>query len=246
MTCTACNTSLTDNFCGHCGRPARMPRVDWHYIVHEIQHVLHFEKGILFTIRALLKAPGTSIRTFITADRSRLVKPVLFIIVTSLIYSVTTHLFHTEQKYMAYYGEVHSCIGSMTLWLQGHYGYANIIMSVFIAFWLKLFFRSQGYNFFELIILLCFAMGMNMLIFAVFALLQGVTGLQTMGPAGAIGFAYTTWAIGHFFTGKGAAKYLKAFAAYILGMIVFMLAIVALGLLIDFMVAGFHDGWLNG
>lgn len=240
MNCPTCNTPIPDNFCGHCGRPAHMHRVDWHYIVHEIQHVLHFEKGILYTIGALLKAPGTSIRTFITADRSRLVKPVLFVIITSLIYSVITHLFHTEEKYIAYYGEIKSSIGAMTLWLQAHYGYANLIMSIFIAFWLKLFFRSQGYNFFEMIILLCFAMGMNMLIFAVFALFQGLTGLETMGPAGVIGFAYTTWAIGHFFDGKGIGKYAKALAAYLLGMMVFMLAIVAVGLLIDFMTASLH------
>lgn len=141
---------------------------------------------------------------------------------------------------MAYYGEMRSAIAVMVVWVQGHYGYANIIMSIFIAFWLKLFFRSQGYNLFEIIILLCFAMGMNMLIFAVFALFQGITGLQTMGAAGAIGFAYSTWAIGHFFEGKGVAKYLKALAAYMLGMIVFMLAIVAVGLLVDFAIAGLH------
>jgi len=233
MNCTACNTSINDKFCGHCGRPAHMPRVDWHYIVHEIQHVLHFEKGILYTVKELLRTPGKSVHTFITADRSRLVKPVLFVVVTSLIYSLVTHLFHTEDKYIAYYGEMKSSIAVMMSWFQAHYGYTNIIMSVFIAFWLKVFFRSQGYNFFEMIILLCFAMGMNMLVFAIFAIFQGVTGIETMGVASAIGFGYSTWAIGHFFEGKPVGRYLKAVVAYILGMITFMFAVIAVGLLID-------------
>ncbi|GAB2686435.1 hypothetical protein GCM10027037_05460 [Mucilaginibacter koreensis] len=110
---------------------------------------------------------------------------------------------------------------AMINWFQTHYGYANIMMGMMIAMWTKLFFRKYGYNFYEILILLCFVMGIGMLIFALVALFQGVTHVELMPIAGVIGIAYCSWAIGQFFE-KKAANYLKAFFAYILGMISFI------------------------
>jgi len=231
--CTACNASITGNFCGHCGRPAQIPRVNGHYIVHEIQHVLHFEKGILYTVKALLREPGTSIHTFITADRSRLVKPILFIIVTSLIYTTLDHLFHIEPGYIDNHQMKTSAIVVMSNWVQNHYGYSNIIMGIFIAFWLKILFRAYCYNFFEILILLCFIMGIAMLILSVFALFQGISGVQAMTAGNIAGTLYCFWSIGHFFDKKRVVSYLKAAVSYVLGMITFTLSLWILGFLID-------------
>jgi hypothetical protein len=233
INCRNCNTKVTGNFCCDCGRPVQINRVDWHYIVHEIQHVLHFEKGILYTVKELLLKPGASIHAFITTDRSRLVKPVLFIIVTSLIYTTLEHLFHIEQGYVDYTDTNNSAVGLISNWIQNHYGYANIIMGIFIAFWLKLIYKTNGYNFFEILILLCFVMGMGMLIFSVFAILEGLTGLHTMKIAGIVGVSYCIWAIGHFFNRKQVVSYLKALTSYVLGMVTFSISAHGLGLLID-------------
>jgi hypothetical protein len=234
MNCRNCNATVTSNFCCDCGLPVQINRVDWHYIVHEIQHVLHFEKGILYTIKELLLRPGTSIHAFITTDRSRLVKPVLFIIVTSLIYTTIDHLFHIEQGYVNYNGPKNSPSVLIYNWIQSHYGYTNIIMGIFIALWLKLFYRVQGYNLFEILILLCFVMGMGMLIFSVFAMIEGFTGIHLMQISSILGLSYCTWAIGHFFDKTRVASYFKALGAYILGMATFSLFVFALGMLVDF------------
>jgi len=230
--CKNCNLEISGNYCANCGQPVALKRIDGHYIVHEIEHVLHFEKGILFTIRELVTAPGKNIRDFFSENRSRLVKPIIFIIVTSLIYSVTSHFFHIEDGYVALHGFENSSVSAIFGWIQQHYGYANIIMGVFIALWVKLFFKKYGYNFFEILILLCFVMGMGMLIFAFFAFLQGVTHIGLMPIAGMFGFAYCTWAIGEFFSRK-AINYFKAFWAYVLGYLTFCIAAFALGSLID-------------
>lgn len=55
--CKNCGTDITLNFCPKCGQPAVLKRIDVHYIVHEIEHVLHFERGILYTIRELITTP---------------------------------------------------------------------------------------------------------------------------------------------------------------------------------------------
>ena len=233
MNCKNCNTPLTGKFCSTCGRPAQIDRVDWHYVVHEIRHVLHFENGIIHTVKELLLKPGPSIREFITVDRSRLVKPVLFLIVTSLIYTTIEHFFHIEQGYIYYKDTENSAIGTIFSWIQNHYGYTNIFMGLFIAFWLKVIYKKHDYNFFEILIMLCFVMGMGMLIFSFFSIIEGLTGLHLMTITGVVGVAYCAGAIGHFFDRTRVSSYLKALASYLLGMTTFSVFTILLGILVE-------------
>lgn len=232
MNCKNCYTEINLNYCPNCGQSAKIKRIDGHYIMHEIEHILHFERGILFTIRELLIRPGKSIRHFIAEDRARLVKPVIFIIVTSLIYTLILHFFHIEDGAFKL-DETKQPVTSLILkWIEGHYGYANIIMGAVIAFWIKIFFKKYNYNYFEIIILLCFVMGMEMLIFSVFLIMQGLSNINLMVIAGCVGIAYCIWAIGQFFD-KTKLTYLKAFVAYILGYSIFYLVAILIGTLID-------------
>ena len=233
MNCKNCNAEVNLNYCASCGHPVKLKRISGHYIIHEIEHVLHFERGILYTIRELLLRPGASIRNFINEDRGRLVKPIIFIILTSLAYTLADHYFHIEEKYAKPANAVIGATALIFKWITDHYGYGNIIMGAFIALWLKLFFRKSGYNFFEILILLCFVMGMGMLILAVFVIIQGLTHTDLMLASGLVTFAYCSWAIGQFFDSKKATSYVKAFAAYVIGAISFWLAAYLLGTLID-------------
>ncbi|PMD96528.1 hypothetical protein BWI97_12075 [Siphonobacter sp. BAB-5405] len=233
MNCKNCNTEINSNYCPGCGQPAKLKRIDGHYIVHEIEHVLHFERGILYTIRELLTHPGQNVRNYISDNRSRLVKPIIFIIVTSLIYTIVSHFFHIENSYIQYNEITKTTVSVVFKWIQDHYGYSNIIMGVFIAGWLKVFFRKYDYNFFEILILLCFVIGMSMLIYTLFAIFQGVTGFRLMQIGGMISIVYNTWAIGQFFDKKKVGSYIKALASYLLGMITFMLTGVFMGIAID-------------
>lgn len=236
MTCKNCQTEVTQNYCPNCGQAAQVRRIDGHYIKHEIAHLLHFERGILFTIRELLVRPGENIQNFLLENRSRLVKPILFLILTSLFYSIVNHYFHIEDSYVQYKDTKKSTTVLIFQWVQEHYGYANIIMGIFIAAWTKLFFRKHPYNFFEILILLCFVMGIGMLIYSVFALIQGLMHIDLMQIAGVAGFIYSAWAIGQFFDKSRFLSYAKGFFAYLLGFLSFSLAAILLGTLIDLVV----------
>lgn len=233
MNCNNCNTTIISKFCHECGQPSVLKRINGHYIIHEIEHVLHFERGILYTIRELITNPGHNIRKYLSENRSRLVKPVIFIIITSLIYTIVTNLFHIEDKYINFDGEHNTAAFKIFEWIRTHYGYANIIMGVFITLWLKLFFRKFNYNFFETLISLCFVMGMSMLIFTVFSILQGITHIKLMSVGGITGFLYSAWATGHFYGKDKILNYIKAFFAHILGMLTFSIVALVLGILID-------------
>ncbi|MBS1534727.1 MAG: DUF3667 domain-containing protein [Bacteroidetes bacterium] len=233
MTCKNCTFEFDSNFCPNCGQPASLKRIDRHYIMHEIEHVLHFERGILYTISELITHPGQNIRNYLSENRSRLVKPIIFIILTSVIYTLISHWFHIEDEYIKYEGFENSAIGNIFKWIQSHYGYGNIIIGIFVAMWLKVLFKKYQYNFYELLIMLCFTLGITMLIYSVFAIAEGILHLRLFKIAGTVGVLYLIWSMGDFFKEKVLANYLKAAIAFILGSLTFYLLIFIVGIAID-------------
>ena len=233
MNCKNCNTEVNSKFCKDCGQPTSLKRINGLYIIHEIGHILHFERGILYTIRELITNPGQNVKTYLTENRNRLVKPIIFIIITSLIYSICNSLFHFEEDYVTKLDHNNSARVAISKWIQGHYGYANIIMAIFIALWVKLFFRKYKFNIFEILILLCFVMGMGMLFLSVFGIIQSLTSINLIIIASIVCLVYTTWAIGQFHEKGKFVNYLKAFIAYLLGMLSFFFTAILIGTILD-------------
>ena len=184
-------------------------------------------------MRELITKPGQNIRNYLLENRTRLVKPIIFIIVTSLIYTLISHFFHIEEEIVDFKGLENSSIGTILKWIQGNYGYASILTGIFVAIWLKVFFKKYGYNFFELLIMLCFVQGISMLIFAVFALAQGLLHFKLLSFAGFIGLSYMVWAMGNFFESGKIGNYFKALLSLLLGTITFYMIIISTGLIID-------------
>ena len=231
--CERCGEELSGKFCSNCGSPKTLKKINGGYIVSELVSVLNFDKGIFYTIRELLLRPGESVHKFIHSDRNRLVKPVIFIIVCSLIYTIAQQLLKFEDGYVSSGGLENSAVSIIFGWIQKNYGYANILMSIFITVWIKIFFRKYKYNFFEIIILLCFLMGVGMLIYTVFGIIESITKLRILQIGGIIGLLYTSWAIGQFFDKTKKLNYLKGFLSYFLGMITFFGLAIILGFGID-------------
>lgn len=197
--------------------------------------MLNFDKGILFTIRELLLRPGENIRTFILADRNRLVKPVVFIIVCSLVYTLLQQTLGFEDGYVGFSFDENSTTTAIFAWISQNYGYTNILMAVFIALWIRIFFRRYGYNFFEILILLCFVIGVGMLIFAFFGILDAFIDLPIIDKGFLLGVLYISWGIARFFDQRKILNYLKGFLSYMLGIVTFTFLALMLGLLIDWM-----------
>lgn len=235
--CKSCHHPTLQKFCSNCGKQVVLERIDWNYIVHEVKHVLHFEKGFFYTIRETLVRPGKTVQEFISENRNRLVSPIIFVIITSLIYSVSIHLFDVQGSYIKFIDDgtaKKSSIVSIFNWINTHYGYANIMVCVFIAMWLKLFFRKHRYNYFEILILLCFVMGVGMLQFSVFAIFEGLTKISSMKFSALVFLPYLAWATGQFFDAKRPSSYFKGLAAYVIGMLSFSMVAVSLGFIVDF------------
>ena len=220
--CKNCNSELSGNYCSNCGHAAKPKRIDFQYIMTEIKSLFFFERGFFYTIKELLIRPGQSVREFISTDRYRLVKPITFLLLTSLIYTLINFCFKIGDYYAnEMIGEdaigirIYKC-------LEGNFGYINLIMGIFVAFWTKVFFKKYGYNFFEILILLCFLMGIEMLIHSLLGIVEGISKIHLAYIAKIIGAAFSVWATGQFFTNK-PISYLKAFFASILGLLTFFI-----------------------
>lgn len=236
--CKNCNSQLEPNqkYCPNCGQPIHLERIDKHYVYHEVFHLLHFEKGFFYNIKELSLRPGKTIREFLNDNRNKHMKPIAFLILTSLFFTLVAHLFHADQIYNEKERLLFekSSISTIMDWVQTHYGYANIIMGGFIALCVQLLFRKYKYNFFEISVLLCFIMGHAMLLITLETFLLPFIGHGNYKIVlTIISLAYPTWALGQFFDAKKISSYLKAFAAYVLGYILFYIAIIIIGLAID-------------
>jgi hypothetical protein len=63
--CLNCGHKYAGNFCNECGQKAKVKRLDWHYLVHEIPHsIFHIDKGFFFTLKEMIKHPGILIREY--------------------------------------------------------------------------------------------------------------------------------------------------------------------------------------
>jgi Protein of unknown function (DUF3667). len=220
--CKNCNSELNGNYCSNCGHPAKLKRIDLNYIKNEIGNLFYLEKGFLYTIKEIVIRPEKSIKEFISESRYRLVKPVTFLLLISLIYTLINYYFHLGDHYAnEIIGEDATSI-KVYKWIEGNLGYLYLIMGFFVAFWIKIFFKKYGYNYFEILILFCFLTGIELLINSLFAIIEGITKIQLVYIASAVGFVYKIWATGRFFANK-PISYFKSFCASVLGILVFFI-----------------------
>ena len=212
---------------------ATLDRIDGKYLRKEISSVLNLDKGLLYTIRELLLRPGQTVRDFLLQDRTRIVRPIVFVIIISLVYSLLRQLLEFEDNYLYYDDSVKTTAMSIFGWVKDHYGYGNLIIGIFIALWIKVLFRKYPYNFYEILVLLCFALGTGMLFLTVFGTVEALTGLKIAQFGSLVFLVYTSWAIGQFFDSRKFSSYLKSLAAYFLGLATYTIGVFIIGDLVD-------------
>ncbi len=234
--CKNCNKTISGKFCSDCGFPKETKRIDKQYIIEEISSILNFDKGIFYTIKQLVVRPGDTIKKFIDGDRKRIVKPIIFLIICSLIYTIGQQFLNYEAGYIKFNVEDrnHTPITVQLFeWFSKNYGYANIIMAVFIAMWVKIFFKKYNYNFYEIYILLCYIMGISGLIYTFLGIIEGISNFSILQLGIFFSLIYTTWVIGQFFDRKKKVNYVKGFISYVFGVITSLIIFFGIGIGID-------------
>ncbi|WP_131539675.1 DUF3667 domain-containing protein [Pedobacter nototheniae] len=212
----------------------KLKRINSSYIIHEIQHLLHLESGFLFTVKELFLRPGKLVRRFIFEDRSKITKPLIFLIFSGTIFTLLFHFFHIEYIFFSLnqkVGNLDQFLEKQAIsdWTNNHIGYTSLIIGFFIALWITLFFKKHKYNVYEITILLCYSVGQGLLIISLFALVSILFKTKTIAPLGVFAsYLYIFWSIGQFFGEKKLINYVKAIICCVLGAVSFRLILLLL------------------
>jgi hypothetical protein len=228
--CKNCDNKSEDKFCPKCGQQIKLERIDKYYISTQIQHIFTIDKGFFYTIKELVIRPGKAIQAYLFGDRKKHIKPFTFLILTSIIFALTTYFFDINYSYFNVNKitllQDKISIGALGEWLNKNIGYTNLILGCFFAFWIKILFKKYNYNIYEIIVVLCFVLGQATLIQS----LGLIIGEMTSNFISRIGFLifllYPIWAIGQFFGKKKLVNYIKSTIVLILGTISYLLVFI--------------------
>ncbi len=236
--CKKCEEEITGNYCANCGHPKAPQKINRHYVMTEIGSVLNFEKGFFYTVKELVLRPGALVRKFIFEDRKGIVKPILFLIVCSVIFTLVKQAFAFDNTnvLLNVYDWKKTLVGKIVYAILDNSGYSGILMGVFIAFWVKVFFRKHSYNYYEIYTLLCFIIGISTLVAALFGILESISGYPVFQIGVNIGLLYIVWGIGQFFGKKKVINYIKGLISSVLGMITIIIAFAFLKVLIEWVI----------
>ena len=175
--------------------------------MHDLQHgILHFDKGIFFTIKELFTRPGHSIREYIEGKRVDHFKPISLVIVLATIYGFLYHYFNinvlsipeeSTDAFQIFKGKLAELVGSKYFLVELLY------LPVFsFASWLV--FRKYHYNYIEHFILNAFITGQKLILkIILFPFLYFYDGTGTITIINAIdsnlGILISAWTFLQFF-----------------------------------------------
>ncbi|WP_406843622.1 DUF3667 domain-containing protein [Flavobacterium soyae] len=153
ITCKNCQQVYRGHYCNNCGQSAETHKINAHFLWHDIQHgLLHFDKGILYSLKQLFSRPGHSIREFIEGKRARHFKPLSLVAVLATLYGLMYHYFHINLY--PYSGDVEGInYSEFNEWTSTHFSWITIATIPIYSIGTYICFKKQGYNFVEFFVL---------------------------------------------------------------------------------------------
>jgi len=176
LTCKNCNNKYQGYFCNICGQSSRTNKINFRYLLNEIQNsIFSVNGGIFYTIKELFKRPGSSLREFIEGKRVRHFKPVAYVIIVSVIYSFLEHKINNNPFIEdGLLGIVDALSKSRNLgeqkikifeWLIHNYSYTALLLIPVFSLSSFLAFKKTNLNYLEHLVLNTFLFGQITLIF---------------------------------------------------------------------------------
>ncbi|WPO78112.1 DUF3667 domain-containing protein [Flavobacterium sp. KACC 22761] len=139
-------------YCSNCGQPAATHKINIHFLWHDIQHgLLHFDKGITYSLKQLFTRPGHTVREFIEGKRVRHFKPLSLVVVLATLYGVLYHYFHINT--FPDPGDKTLDYNEFNEWVAIHFSWVTIATIPIYTIGTYIVFRKQGYNFVKFFVL---------------------------------------------------------------------------------------------
>ena len=197
--CKNCGTRFKGKYCTNCGQPARVGRLNFRSVWHDIQHgLLHIDNGIFFTIKELFTRPGHSIREYIEGKRVKHFKPVSLVIILATLYALINHFLHqsvlaetSNSMALNVPGLDFSINGAkfdlkiIREFIEDHFAVLQLLLLPFYAAASRLAFLKFGYNYTEHLVIIAYLRGQS-IVLAIFFLLLVYIGLIPKHTSGSI------------------------------------------------------------
>ena len=164
--CKNCEHEFEGKYCNNCGQKADTPRINAHYLWHEIQHgIFHVDKGVLYTVKELFIRPGFSVKEYIQGKRINHFKPIAFVFIMAGILGLLRHYLHINTSESIIENNNHPAILETFIKLgNSNLGICLLILLPFYALSSRIAFWKSSYNFFEHLILNAFLFGQLIII----------------------------------------------------------------------------------
>ncbi len=162
--CKNCGHRFEGNYCNHCGQAAKTGRINLMFLWEDIHHgILHYDKGITYSIKQLFLKPGYAIRDYIRGKRVGHFRPISLVIVLATIYALIYHL--TDVNLIT--SDNNASIKIYNYVIEHYYWF---IIATIPLFGLSTFiaFRDHNYNFPEYIIFESFKASQRLIIHTLF------------------------------------------------------------------------------
>lgn len=211
---------LHQRFCHQCGQKTDTHRIDFHFLVHEVQHgIFHVDSGILFTLRELFKRPGHSIREYIEGKRKPHFPPFTLVVILGSVCALIQYFFKKEsevkngltatqdsansslQKYVDFEGLV-NYFRQVIDWFSGHFAFTVLLILPVAALGFFLGFRKYRVNYPEWLVILLFLAGQSLAAYVVFILINQFFGNHN-GWFFLVSWSLVTFSLIQFFEERG-------------------------------------------
>ena len=221
--CKNCGNPFEGNYCNSCGQTAKTQRLNWHFIIDNIEHdVLHFDHGIIYTIRQIFIRPGETIKKFIAGQRKKYTHPLTYLVVISVVYYIFRSLLVPHENAVDT-SDVDKTIADFI-----YNYYSKIVMVIIIplaALYTPIFYPGEPYNFVELFTFHCYIRGQFMIFELIVIILNWLlVKSSVLLPSAALitvnivfNVFFLCWALKQFFNEKNFGfSFLKAVALMIM------------------------------
>ncbi len=229
-------------FCPDCGQPTPAPRIDWHFLGHELEHsVLHMDRGIFYTLKNLMLRPGRMIRDYLEGRRAGIVKPMLLVAMTGAAATLIAHYLldgdamgssftqgmeaglgdKPSEDAKAAAAELAKIFTMAKDWINQHLAVVTLLMIPVQAAGFKLAFRRfKEVNYPEWLVIICFLNAQLFVLWSIFMPLQRMW-TDAMPLAILVAVAYNLFSLMQVF--QGYPRW-KSFLRGLLGFFFFQVA----------------------
>lgn len=240
--CKNCNNEFDGNYCNQCGQSAATRRINFKFLWHDIQHgLLHFDKGIIYSLGQLCLRPGHTINEYMAGKRVGHFKPLSMVVVLATVYGLLKHFFIHEEaikessKIVINNTRISvSTVNAIIEWVNNHGAIMALIVVPFYALASFLVYREEKYNYVEHLVLNAYTSSLRLLVtiilFPLVVLTQHTSGADTVDTAtNVLELAVTGWCFIQFFSN---IKWFTALKKLISTYLIFFVEMIVVGIIL--------------